>query len=196
MAFLLLTNGLEPILRDRVLIHSFFSHYRKYNRRNPAPRQLPPSSVSSLIDPPVRTADQHITFSHFSYRSASNHRSSGTLPASLPDPQPNDSRGPELAPSVTMSPVASTLVNTIPNILHTVDTGFRVLPTSSDMLEWDEPPGSTSKFHQRVQAGSSIPGPTPSDELSDRLKRCKDRTISHSNGICSSKQRTTRSFST
>lgn len=62
-------------------------------------------------------------------KKACNHLSLGTLLASLPELQQNDSRGPELEPSVTMSPIASTFGNTIPNFRHTIDSGVRVLPT-------------------------------------------------------------------
>lgn len=142
--------------------------------RTPAPRQLPSSSVSSLVAFAVTTADQPINVFRFSCRSASKYLSLETLPASLLELKQNDFGGPKLVPSVTMSPVTSTPGNIIPIIRHTIDSGVCVLRTLTDMFEWNERPGSTSKFQQDVQAGSSILGPTPGHELLDKFQRCKD----------------------
>lgn len=104
IGFLILTIILVSIYRDRVLIHLFLSHFRKYNIRTPAQRHIPSSSVSSLIAPPVTAANFPLSFSRVSYTSASNHVSPGTLPAFLPELQTNESQGPEPVPSGTMSP--------------------------------------------------------------------------------------------
>lgn len=147
LALLMLTVTLEPIWRERVFMHLFFSNCQKVNMCTLTPQQLPPSRVSSLIGPPVTGAGKSITFSRLSNESASNHASPGTLAASLLEHQPNDFQEPEFVPFGTLSTVAPTVGSTIPDIRHKIKIVVRFLSTLSDMMELDEPSVSTWKFY-------------------------------------------------